>query len=396
VRRTATLVLADGTVFKASALMETEDVVTGEVVFSTSTTGYTEVLTDPSYYGQIVVLANPEIGNYGVSAKDFQSSSIKVKGLVVRNLSFCASSHRAEMTLPDWLLREQIPVIYGVDTRTLITHIRQTGSMMAALGAHHSPGDLLTKAQQATPMTGQRLSEYVSVTKPKRLAQNHLANNQFHVVVLDFGVKQGILDCLQQLFCEVTVLPGDCSPEEIWAHKPDGLFLSNGPGDPNTEISATATVKAMLGKLPIFGVCLGHQLLAQALGLATYKLKFGHRGSNQAVRCHDHTIITTAQNHGFAVSVPSDQHVADAINISDGTNEGLAAPSLWAFSVQFHPEGSPGPRDALIYFERFKSMVAGFKIAGQSAEAVCMSPRGKVRGGHCGSTSLDTADSAAG
>ncbi len=354
-KRPVHLVLKDGLVFYGQGLMETDDIVTGELVFSTSMTGYAEILTDPSYYGQIVVLSNPEVGNYGVNTEDFQSHGIKARALVVRNLSFCASSHRAQMTLPDWLLREQIPVIFGIDTRALIQHIRKEGSMMAAICANPSmsPKDLVKAASLAKPMEGQRLSEYVSVTHPKKLPVDLRAESSFHVVVLDFGVKQGILDCLRQRNIEITLLPGDTSPEEIWAHKPDGLFLSNGPGDPETETVAVATVRATLGKIPIFGVCLGHQILAQALGYDTYKLKFGHRGSNQSVKCNNEIIITTAQNHGFAASILPTSQLADAINISDGTNEGINATELFAFSVQFHPEGAPGPQDAFFYFDRF-------------------------------------------
>ncbi|HXW54025.1 MAG TPA: glutamine-hydrolyzing carbamoyl-phosphate synthase small subunit [Myxococcota bacterium] len=357
-KRSAHLGLKDGTVFVGEGLMETDEIVTGEIVFSTSMTGYTEILTDPSYAGQIVVMANPEIGNYGVNASDFQSQGIKPRALIVRNLSFCASSHRSQMTLADWLLREQIPVIFGLDTRALISHIRQAGSMTAAVSANPAkmPAEVIAAARLFPPMEGQRLSEDVGVSKAMRLFGNR-RHGSFHVVVLDFGVKQGLLDCLSSRNIDITLLPGDTAPEEIWAHRPDGLFLSNGPGDPKTETRAVATVRATLGKIPIFGVCLGHQILAQALGYDTYKLKFGHRGSNQAVKCDDQSIITTAQNHGFAVSLSSSDEIADAFNISDGTNEGISLKDSYAFSVQFHPEGAPGPRDALFYFDRFIEMM---------------------------------------
>jgi carbamoyl-phosphate synthase small subunit len=358
------IALADGLVFSGHGLIERDDIVTGELVFSTSMCGYTELLTDPSYYGQIVVMANPEIGNYGVNFDDFQSDGIKIKALVVRQLSACASSHRADLTLRDWLIREHIPVIFGVDTRALIAHIREKGAMMAAVASNRALaiGQLVDKAKMAEPMSGTRLSKFVSVKKPERVDDNSACVSPlFHVVVMDFGVKRSIVRYLSQEGARVTLMPGNSSPEEIWAQGPDGLFLSNGPGDPETEQDAVATVRSLLGKLPIFGVCLGHQILAQALGHATYKLKFGHRGSNQAVKCGDGRLITTAQNHGFAVFLGAEDRLSNACNISDGTNEGIAAQDLWAFSVQFHPEGAPGPLDATFYFKNFFAMMALWK-----------------------------------
>jgi carbamoyl-phosphate synthase small subunit len=371
VQKSGYLVLADGSVFRGSCLFEGTEIVAGELVFSTSTSGYVEVLTDPSYYGQIVVLANPEIGNYGVNHQDFQSDSIKVKALVVRNLSRCASSFRSEMTLADWLLREQVPLIYGLDTRALISHIRDNGVMNAVLASDHDVAALLKMARETSRDPHTRLSSFVCVDKPQvydsylldingRIIPPILAEKK-RVVVLDFGVKLAILRYLSHFGCELTLVPGDATPEEIWQLQPDGLFLSNGPGDPQTEKIAVNTTRALLGKLPIFGVCLGHQILGQALGLSTYKLKFGHRGSNQAVRSES-GIITTAQNHGYAISDPSAlTNVSEDINISDGTNEGLDLPHLFVFSVQFHPEGAPGPHDSLIYFEKFMSYMAQWK-----------------------------------
>lgn len=365
---TAHIALADGLVLRGTTLAEHPCVVTGELVFSTAMTGYTEILTDPSYYGQIVVLANPEIGNYGVNIDDFQSDGIKIKALVVRQLSSCASSYRSNLTLRDWLLRENIPVVMGVDTRALITHIREKGAMMAALACQRtiSLPQLIEKAQAALPMSNKKLSGFVAVQKAKTYVKG---NPALHVVVLDFGIKQSIVRHLLNHGARVSLLPGDTSPEEIWAQKPDGLFLSNGPGDPNTETKAIETVRACLGKLPIFGVCLGHQILAQALGYETYKLKFGHRGSNQAVKCRDGRIITTAQNHGFAVAIAPDNLVADGINISDGTNEGIGAQERNAFSVQFHPEGAPGPLDAAFYFEHFIRLMDSHKRTVQKTQA---------------------------
>lgn len=358
----AHLGLADGFLFSGQSLFRTNNVVVGELVFSTATCGYTEILTDPSYVGQIVVLANPEIGNYGVSFADFQSPDIKVKGLVVRQLSMSASSWRSDLTLRDWLMRENVPTIVGVDTRALIAHIREQGAMMAAMAPAHdiSMEQTLNLARSAEPMAGQRLSHLVSVQKPKHI-KNDLVSTPLHVVVLDFGIKQAIIDNLMRLGANLTLLPGQSTCEEILSKGPDGLFLSNGPGDPKTENLAVQTVRTLLGKIPIFGVCLGHQILAQALGNTTFKLKYGHRGSNQAVRCRDGALITTAQNHGFAVDISPDDRRIFATNISDGTNEGIYAPDLMAFSVQFHPEGAPGPLDGAFYFQQFIEIMLHIK-----------------------------------
>lgn len=350
----AHLALADGFLFSGQSLFRSNDIVVGEVVFSTATCGYTEILTDPSYVGQIVVLANPEVGNYGVSFADFQSTGIKVKGLVVRQLSLSASSWRADLTLRDWLMRENVPVLMGVDTRAIIAHIREKGAMMAAMAPERSASleQMVSIARSAEPMNGLRLSHLVSVQKPQHI-KNETTKAPLHVVVLDFGIKQAIIDNLLRLGVTLTLLPGQASVEEILAHVPDGLFLSNGPGDPKTEDLAIETVRRLLGKVPIFGVCLGHQILAQALGETTFKLKYGHRGSNQAVRCRNGALITTAQNHGFAVDLAADDTRIYAINISDGTNEGIHDANLMAFSVQFHPEGAPGPLDGAFYFQQF-------------------------------------------
>ena len=238
---------------------------------------------------------------------------------------------------------------------------------MAALSADLSltPKNLKACAMAANPMQGLRLSREVSVRVPKTLSLS--TPKTFHVVAMDFGIKQGLIDCLKAINAQVTLVPGDYSPEEIFALKLDGLFLSSGPGDPQTETSAVRTVRALLGKIPIFGVCLGHQILAQALGYETYKLKFGHRGSNQAVRCRDGQLITTAQNHGFAVTMDPAHPMALATNVSDLTNEGLEASELFAYSVQFHPEGAPGPLDALFYFEEFQEMMETWKKRRQRA-----------------------------
>lgn len=367
--KVAHLVLSDGSVFEGQTLHSAYAI--GELVFSTSTTGYAEVLTDPSYFGQIVVMANPEIGNYGVNPLDFQSDRIKVRGLVVRNLSSCASSYRSQMTLSDWLIREQIPVISLIDTRALIAHLRDHGAMNAVIASKDKGSivELHAAACAHQRMEGLRLSSHVSVKEPEHWEfplvegdQGHTlktSTKRYRVVVLDFGMKRSIARYLNYCGADLTVLPGDAGVEEVWAHKPDGVFLSNGPGDPQTETRAVQTVRALLGKVPIFGVCLGHQILAQALSCSTYKLPFGHRGSNQAVRIKDGRIITTAQNHGFAVSKSSS--VDELINSTDGTNEGIELNQQGYFSVQFHPEGAPGPKDALFYFEKFMTYIGQWK-----------------------------------
>lgn len=360
-KKTLQLVLADGLVIKGQGLLETDQVITGEVVFSTASTGYTEILTDPSYYGQIVVLAHPEIGNYGVHFDDFQSSAIKVKALLVRNLSLFSSSFKTQMTLADWLMREQIPLMFGIDTRAIIAHLREAGSVMGAMSASSTASlpELLHKAKSVESMEGLRLSPFVSVSKPT-IIKNESFEKKFLLAVIDFGIKRSILSHLSALGAESILLPPDTTAEEIWALNPDGLLLSNGPGDPKTEKTAIATVKALLSKLPIFGICLGHQILALALGYDTYKLRFGHRGSNQAVKTKN-GILTTAQNHGFAVRTRDDSFENELLNITDRTNEGIFHKDLFAFSVQFHPEGAPGPHDAAFYFKEFLSLIDKFK-----------------------------------
>lgn len=325
----------------------------GELVFTTSSTGYVETLTDPSYYGQIVVFAHPMIGNYGVNPKDFQSDRIQARAVVVRNLIFSPSSDRSSMTFVDWCMKENIPVLYGIDTRALIVLMRDHGPLDANLVSAHAS---LSKPM-IEQMPGKRLSQFVQ-TKGMAVFENPASENKLQVVVLDFGVKKSIIDNLRSLFYKVSIVSGESSIEAIWALKPDGILLSNGPGDPNLEVFATNTIKALLGKVPIFGICLGHQLLAQALGLETYKLSYGHRGSNHSVRLLDNRIWITAQNHGYAVK--NRDYQAD-MNITDNTNEGLSLPDLMAFSCQYHPEGAPGPKDAAPLFQQFFQLVTEFK-----------------------------------
>lgn len=355
-KKTGYLVLANGSAVKGELIYAKNEIVTGELVFSTVQGGYTEILTDPSFYGQILVLANPEIGNYGVNTEDFQSEKITVRALVIRNLSITASSYRSHMTLCDWLMREGIPVLHGVDSRFLIEEIREKGAQMAALGAR-DPHELLAVAHSTAKMDGQRLSQEVAVTKRSSFLPTTptlKAHERLRIVIIDFGIKREIIRSFLRLNCEVILVPSTSSVEEIWVEKADGIFLSNGPGDPKTETKAVKTVKALLGKIPIFGVCMGHQVLAQALGLNTYKLPFGHRGSNQAVKKSDHSVVMTAQNHGFAVdSSKLNSNTLTEYNLADGSNEAINIPELMASSVQYHPEGSPGPKDQSYLFADF-------------------------------------------
>lgn len=377
-KKTGHLILSDGTIFPGTFFGHQEKV-DGELVFSTASTGYTEILSDPSFYGQIVVLSNPEVGNYGVNLSDMQSSGIKVRALVVKNLSRRASSFRSDLTLFDWCMRENLPIMTGIDTRALIARIRDQGAMMAMLTQHGRDAvpALLEELRGQPTMVGQRLSLKVAVSKPVVVKESlhsiageteERRQNSYNVVALDFGVKKELLRYLYSYGCDITLLPPDASIEDIWSYKPNGLFLSNGPGDPKTETRAVQTVKGLIGKVPIFGVCLGHQILGQALGMSTYKLKFGHRGSNQAVKLPDGRAIMTAQNHGFALKTDERALGLNAsLNLSDLSNEGLEVPELGIFSVQYHPEGAPGPKDAIDCFEKFINYMHDWK---KKSEAV--------------------------
>lgn len=364
------LVLADGHVFVGELFNAPNEPWVGELVFSTAMTGYTEILSDPSFLNQIVVLTSAEIGNYGVSASDFQSEGAKAKALIVRNFTERSYSCREQYSLNEWLSDQKIPLLSGIDTRALVIHMRNKGSMMAAIGAEsHSLKELIYTAKNAISMAGFRLSPFVSVSQPEIFSEGPARDAEHHIVVMDFGVKREILRYLKSLNAQVTLVPGSMSAHELWKLEPDGVCLSNGPGDPFSETEAVKTVAHLLGKIPIFGICLGHQILAQAMGFSTYKLKCGHRGSNHPIKTCDGKIIVSAQNHGFAVS---DDDAPNGFlldkNLNDGTNEGLHMPHLWAFSVQFHPEGAPGPKDATHYFQRFLNNIEAWKIERHQSE----------------------------
>ena len=359
------LVLADGTAFPGEPYGARGTTV-GEAVFTTTMTGYQEVLTDPSYKGQIVTMTAPEIGNVGVNAMDAESIDGRphVAGFVLRDASPIASSWRSEQTLDAYLADNGIVSITGVDTRKLTRHLRDHGSQNAAIGPEPVEA-LVRRAREAPDMSGLDLVKMVTPKEPYTFAEGRGAWKigaetqraaKHHVVAIDYGVKKNILRCLVDSGCKVTVVPATTTAEEILAHRPDGVFLSNGPGDPAAVAYGVETIKGLLGKKPIFGICLGHQLLALALGGKTYKLKFGHRGANQPVKdLATGRIEITTQNHGFCVDLDSlpKSVVSTHVHLNDGTSEGLAAADLAAFSVQYHPEAAAGPHDSLYLFDRF-------------------------------------------
>jgi carbamoyl-phosphate synthase small subunit len=361
----AHLVLADGTVFRGLTY-GARGVAVGEAVFTTTLSGYQEVLTDPSYFGQIVTMTAPQIGNTGVNAADSEAvdGRPRVAGFVVRDASPIASSWRAESTLDAFLEKYGIVGITDVDTRALTRHLRDKGSQNAALGTL-PPDDLLRRAREAPDMSGLDLVKHVTPKEPYSWssgrgvwATSPARPPEHHVVAVDFGVKKNILSCLVDSGCKVTVVPATASAESIFALRPDGVFLSNGPGDPAAVTYGVDLVKRLLGELPVFGICLGHQLLGLALGGRTYKLKFGHRGANQPVKdLATGKIEVTTQNHGFCVDLDSLPAGVKSthVHLNDGTSEGLSASSVNAFSVQYHPEAAAGPHDSLYLFDRFVS-----------------------------------------
>jgi carbamoyl-phosphate synthase small subunit len=361
----AWLVLADGTVFEGRPFGARRST-TGEAVFTTTMTGYQEVLTDPSYYGQLVTMTFPEIGNVGTNATDTEAVDAKprVAGFVVRSLSPVASSWRSEEALETYLARHDIVGITEVDTRKLTRHLRDAGAQNGAIGTEGPPA-LLRRAREAPDMSGLDLVRYVTPKQPYPWTEGRgvwaspptpSKKRARHVVAIDFGMKRNILRCLVDTGCKVTVMPATTTAADVLALSPDGVFLSNGPGDPAAVTYGVELVRSLLGKRPLFGICLGHQLLGLALGGKTFKLKFGHRGGNQPVKdLATGRIEITTQNHGFCVdlsSLPAGV-TSTHVHLNDGTSEGLAAPDLRAFSVQYHPEAAAGPHDALYLFDRF-------------------------------------------
>lgn len=359
------LALADGTIFEGVA-MGAEGSTVGEAVFTTGMTGYQEVLTDPSYCAQIVTMTAPQIGNTGINDEDGETRRPVLSGFVVHELSPMASSWRSRGSLDGYLREHGIVGIQGIDTRALTRHIRDQGAQMAALGTADAEA-LLEEARSAAPMSGRDLTGEVTTTESFEWkeglgtwAEDEPTPPTFDVVCLDLGVKHNILRCLVHAGCRVHVVPATTPADEILARNPDGVFLSNGPGDPSAVEHAIGTVRDLLGKKPIFGICLGHQILCLALGGSTYKLKFGHRGLNQPVKdVETGRIEITTQNHGFAVDPESlaGKCRLTHVHLNDGTCMGVAHESQDAFSVQFHPEAAAGPHDSRYLFGRFTAMM---------------------------------------
>ena len=366
----ATLALADGTTFEGTAFGSTGETV-GEVVFNTSMSGYQEILTDPSYVGQVVTMAAPEMGNVGTNPVDDESARPHAVGMIVRSLSEAASNWRASETLDGYLKRNGVVGLHGIDTRKLVRHIRTRGAQMGVVSSEgHSAAALVERARRAPGMEGQDLVTGISTRKPYVFTEPTPSvfapgkpppEFRFEVVAYDYGLKKAMIQLLVDAGCRVTVVPAATPVEEVLAKRPHGVFLTNGPGDPAAVEGADRAVAALLGKVPVFGICLGHQILARAIGGSTYKMKFGHRGANQPVKdLLTGKVEITAQNHGFAVDEASVKGKANVthLNLNDHTVEGLEIPDARAFSVQYHPESSPGPHDARHLFARFTQAMA--------------------------------------
>jgi carbamoyl-phosphate synthase small subunit len=369
----AKLALEDGTIFTGNSFGAVGEV-DGEVCFNTSMTGYQEILTDPSYRGQIVTMTYTQIGNYGINAEDAESHKPHLAGFIVRENSRRVSNFRADGNLSDYLAQYNIVGLAGIDTRALVRRIRTQGAMKGVLSSIDlDDASLVTKAKASPGLVGRDLvrevmpDKAVDWTTPlSRWAKlgdqvnQKLPADAPHIVALDYGMKWNIARHLFDLGCRVTILPGTATADEVLAQNPDGVFLSNGPGDPEPLTYAVETIRGLLGKKPIFGICLGHQLLAQACGAKTYKLRFGHRGANQPVlnKLTGKVEITT-QNHGFAVdpdTLPSELEITH-LNLNDNTVEGMRHAKFPAFSVQYHPEASAGPHDSDYLFPQFRALI---------------------------------------
>ncbi len=368
----AILALEDGTVFEGRAFgAQTER--SGEVVFNTSMTGYQEIFTDPSYSGQIVVLTYPQIGNYGTNDGDMESARPYIEGLAVRDFSPIVSNWRSGRSAHQFLADANVPIIDSIDTRKLVRHLRTSGVMRGVLSSiSTNVAELIEKAKNTPSMAGLDLATRVSTVDSYRWTTavdpvsvseriGKLRPAEHHVVAFDFGIKRNILRRLVSSGCHVTVVPASTTAADVLALRPDGVFLSNGPGDPEPLQAQAAEVRQLIGKTPIFGICLGHQVLGLALGGKTYKLKFGHRGGNHPVlNKRTQKVEITAQNHGFAVdpeSLPDSAVEVTHINLNDQTVEGLRHKSEPLFCVQYHPEAAPGPHDSLYLFDDFIALM---------------------------------------
>ena len=369
----ALIALEDGTIFEGKSFTGPGEAV-GEIVFNTSMSGYQEVLTDPSYTGQIVTMTYPLIGNYGVNREDMESAGIHLKAFLVKEYNGFPSNHRSDRTLAEFLKEHGILGVEGFDTRALVRHIRTKGAMKSIVSTEDlDPESLVKRAREWSGLVGQDMVKRVTCTEPycwgenKPAAGNNFSTakasgeNPLKIVAFDFGIKYNQLRLFAEKGCLMQVVPATTDARTVLDMNPDGIFLSNGPGDPEGVEGVVDTIKELLGKKPIFGICLGHQMLALAYGGSTYKLKFGHRGGNQPVK--DLTtgkVEITSQNHGFCVdpdSLSTDDVEVTHINLNDNSVEGMKHKKHPAFSVQYHPEHAPGPHDAIYLFDRFIDMI---------------------------------------
>ncbi len=378
----AILALEDGRIFRGQGYGHPGES-QGEVVFNTSLTGYQEIATDPSYSGQIVVLTNPQIGNYGTNQADNESAKPYIEGLIVREFSAVSSNWRSEQVTDEYMERYAVPVLAEIDTRALVRHLRNHGVMRGVISTSETDTDVLVaKARALRKMDGTDLARVVSTKaiyqfnsddnrnqSGDSLLSSALAEHgilrEHHVVAYDFGIKHNILRMLTREGCRVTVVPAETTAEDVLALKPDGVFLSNGPGDPEPVEYAVTAIQRMMGRVPVFGICLGHQLCGLALGGKTYKLKFGHHGGNHPVRNNaTGKVEITAHNHNFAVdpdSINANEVELTHVDLNDQTLEGLRHKTLPLFSVQYHPEAAPGPHDSHYLFRDFRRMMEEWK-----------------------------------